>query len=384
MSSAAGERSLLVTGKIALLEEKSTEYHGAGEDGYPMNILAALIVFFAGALALLLTGLVRRNAVHLGLVQVPNDRSSHTTPTPSGGGIGIAIASLVAGAALIPSGFDIAAWFVSLLAAVLGLFDDRLNLSARLRLIVQTALVVGLLIAAGHMPSISVFGFLFPQAGLYLVLTICGVWWINLFNFMDGIDGIAASESAFLLVGLLFLAQSGPDMAWGWLGWWAMAITASSLGFLVLNWSPAKIFMGDAGSNFLAVAIFSVALGLIAKGLLHYSAVIILAGLFVADATVTLAIRAVRGEQILSAHRSHAYQRLSRKWRNHGKTTLVCIAVNVIWLYPLATWAQREQQLGWLIAIVAYIPLIAVCIWLGAGRPDVSKALVSDFAAHEE
>ncbi|KKB08908.1 MraY family glycosyltransferase [Devosia chinhatensis] len=351
----------------------------------PSYVFSILVVLSAAGFAWLMAALVQRNAVRLRLVQVPNERSSHRTPTPSGGGIAIAMASLFAGLALLPSSFALAAWGASLVAALLGLADDRMDLPALFRLGVQFVLVMVLLGAAGNLPPLTISGLIVPQALLYVGLALAGVWWINLFNFMDGIDGIAASESVLLLAGLIFFALgSGQDSGAVWLMWWGAAVASASLGFLVLNWPPAKIFMGDAGSNFLATAIFAIALGLLSANILDYSVVLILAALFVADATVTLIQRAFRGERVFSAHRSHAYQRLARRWNGHLPVTLACIAVNLTWLYPLALWAQRDPAIAWLAVLMAYVPMVFICLIAGAGKPDSETHVATDLATHEE
>ncbi len=326
-------------------------------------------------LAWLLAELVRRSAAALNLVQVPNQRSSHVIPTPSGGGVSIAIVGTLAGLTL--AGGDAEVYFfsaigLSALAAVMGLLDDRFELSARLRLALQCAIVVTLVIMAGTLPPLATpFGSL-PQPLVLLALVLSGVWWVNLFNFMDGIDGIAGAEAIFVLAGAVTLGLLAPAAvsSFGTIPWWALCVGAATAGFLVLNWPPARIFMGDAGSNYLAVVMLAIVLSLLAAGLLNYSTAVILVALFVTDASVTLLRRMVYRQRWFAAHRLHAYQKLSRRWKSHQRVTLLYAAINIMWLYPLAYLAQFWPSLAWFAVLAAYLPMAAFCWAAGAGEPD--------------
>lgn len=339
---------------------------------------AAMAFLFAWLLA----ELVRRNAPALNLVQVPNSRSSHVIPTPSGGGVGIAIVGTLAGLALAVGDAEVyffSAIGLSALAAVMGLLDDRFELSARLRLALQCAIVVTLVALASPLPSLPTpFGSL-PQPVLLLGLVLCGVWWVNLFNFMDGIDGIAGTEAIFVLIGAVVLGLLAPDAAGlGAVSWWALCVGAATAGFLVLNWPPARIFMGDAGSNYLAVVVFAVLLALLAAGLLTYPGAITLAALFVTDASVTLLRRMGYRQRWFAAHRLHAYQKLSRRWKSHRRVTLLYAAINTMWLYPLAYLVQFSPGIAWFSVLAAYLPLAVFCWAAGAGKPEPSTSTEKD------
>ncbi len=196
-----------------------------------------------------------------------------------------------------------------------------------------------------------------------VVLVLAGALWINLFNFMDGIDGIAASEAIFLLLGaalLTWLAE--PAIVEHPLFWWMIGLAAACLGFLVLNWPPAKIFMGDAGSTYLGLMTAFFAFASLSGGWLTLPQWLILPAAFVADSLVTLFRRAARGEAIWRAHRSHAYQALQRRWNSHLKVTLLYLAVGVLFLLPLAWLAGAYPQWGWAAVFVAYAALIAAAI----------------------
>ena len=151
---------------------------------------------------------------------------------------------------------------------------------------------------------------------------------------------------------------------------WIVALAASGAAFLLLNWPPARIFMGDAGSTYLGFMQAFFALDTVASGWLTPWQWLILGAVFLTDATVTLLRRLLNGERIFEAHRRHAYQVLSRRWGGHRPVTLACIAVNIVWLWPLAYLAGLAPEFGWLVASAAYVPLIVAALAVGAGAPE--------------
>lgn len=198
-----------------------------------------------------------------------------------------------------------------------------------------------------------------------MVASVALVWLINLFNFMDGIDGIAAMETVFVAAGLLAVG--------GWQGsgnWMTALLAASSAGFLVFNWPPAKIFMGDVGSGFLGFALGVVALHFANAESVGIWGFAILAGAFIVDATVTLIVRLLHRERVSQAHRNHVYQKLSRRWGSHLVATLAYLAVNVVVLLPAALAASAWPALSAAIAASIYIMLALLAVLLGAGRKD--------------
>ncbi|MDN3987414.1 MraY family glycosyltransferase [Zwartia vadi] len=342
----------------------------------------AVLMVLSGFLAWYVARWVNRNAERLHLVQAPNHRSSHIRPTPSGGGLGILVAASLAGFAWVM----ISDWWVGLFAlglalilSIAGLCDDVRPLSARLRFSVQLGVCIAMLLVIGDFPSISLFPVINVELrGWFLLslLTLVGVWWINLFNFMDGIDGLAASQAICMLLAAAALSlytypESLLTPVWGFI----LCVAAATCGFLLLNWAPAKIFMGDAGSTWLAFMVFVLALLSVQAGWLNYACWLVLAAVFVTDATMTLVTRMLRGERWHEAHRSHAYQRLSRKWTldtksGHRSVTLLVIGVNMLWLLPLAAATLALSSYNWLWITLAYTPLIISTWRLGAGKPD--------------
>jgi Fuc2NAc and GlcNAc transferase len=184
---------------------------------------------------------------------------------------------------------------------------------------------------------------------------------------MDGIDGIAGAQAVCMCVtGAVLAYHTGG----GALAALPMALlAAATIGFLLWNWPPARIFMGDVGSGYLGFALGVLALWTVAEGWLTPWVWLILGGAFLADATVTLFRRARARVQLVEAHRSHAYQRLSRHWGSHRPVTLAFVAVNMLWLAPWATVATRWPSSGAACALAALAPLFFLAARLGAGRP---------------
>jgi len=348
---------------------------GAAGESSPVveRVASGLVVcLIAGLLSFAATWLVRRHAPRLGLVQAPNARSSHSVPTPGGGGLGIVLGGAVASLYAVPSAPVpvLTALVASLVLAAVGFRDDRAPLHPGLRLLAQAALWLLAVLATGALTPLAA-GAGIPAPLLLAGLALVGVYWINLFNFMDGIDGLAGSQAVFMLLGAAALAllggAIGPDAP---LLWWLAGIAAATLGFLVLNWPPATIFMGDVGSTWLGFVLAVLALLTMSWGWLSLWQWLILGAAFVTDASVTLARRLLRGERVLEAHRRHAYQALARRWRSHRRVTLLFIGIDLAWLLPLAVWAAGA---GWVAAALAYAPLVALALAAGAGAPEQAE-----------
>lgn len=313
------------------------------------------------------------------LMDKPNHRSSHKVPTPSGGGIGLVIAGTLSGVYLVWQsrwGFGAVVLVLSCLLAGVGLKDDRQPLPALLRLGIQAAMGVSLLFILGGMTELQRFSDAWLSRSLiYVFLMVVIVWWLNLFNFMDGIDGMAGSQVIFMLsaaTGLLIWIR--PDILFSPALIWMFCIAGACFGFLILNWAPARIFMGDVGSIYLAFMVLALGLLSIRNSWIDVGAGVamwvVLGGLFVTDATVTLITRVLGGKRWHEAHRSHVYQRLARKFGQHRLVTLSYMAVNILWLLPLAAACVAWPGLALVFACVAYLPLIAGAIALGAGKAD--------------
>jgi Fuc2NAc and GlcNAc transferase len=333
---------------------------------------AALTSLAAFVLAFVLTALVRRHAVAHGVLDIPNDRSSHRVPTPRGGGIAIALSTIAASTFLLWRGaLDVPLYLAltggGIVVAFVGYLDDRRPLSARIRLAAHLAAALWALVCLGGLPPMR-FGDHIVSLGWagYVVGALGIAWTVNLFNFMDGIDGIAASEAISIAWGAVLLALVMAQAVA--MSAMAMAFGAVCCGFLVWNWPPAKIFMGDVGSGYLGYVLVVLALGASRGNPTALAVWVILGGVFFCDAFVTLMRRLARGERVYQAHRSHAYQYLARCWGNHRSVTLAVVCVNLLWLLPCAWWAAARPGIAGWIVLVAFLPLVLVVLVAGAGR----------------
>jgi Fuc2NAc and GlcNAc transferase len=307
--------------------------------------------------AAVMTALVRRYALAQAVVDVPNERSLHGAPTPRGGGLAIALAVLAVHAWLVRAGLlDLRvglAWGLGAgLLAVLGWIDDHRSLATALRFGVQT-LVVAAVVASGAGPVAEWT----PAGALLSVVAIVGlVWFVNLYNFMDGADGLAGTQAVLtaLLLATLALAadQRGPGIA-------LIALGGASAGFLRHNLPPAKIFLGDVGSYFLGGYLGLYLWQHVLAGGSPWPWLIVLSP-FVIDASLTLASRVVAGERWWAAHRTHAYQRLVTAGCAHGRVVTV-FALYGLPLAGMAWLAQQRPLLGSWFALLAYAS--GVTIW---------------------
>jgi Fuc2NAc and GlcNAc transferase len=196
------------------------------------------------------------------------------------------------------------------------------------------------------------------------------VWLLNLYNFMDGIDGIAGVEAVSVSLGAAVLVYLATDSSSAVDISLPLLLAGAVAGFLVWNFPPARIFMGDAGSGFLGITIgiLSLHAGALAPPLLW--SWLILLGVFVVDATFTLLRRLLRGERVYQAHRSHAYQRAARRCGRHLPVTLAVAAINMFWLLPVAACVATGRLDGAAGLLIAYAPLVGAAARLGAGLPE--------------
>ncbi len=320
-----------------------------------------VLLFTVFLIAMAVTLLVRFYAIKH-LLDIPNHRSSHQLPTPRGGGLGIVVAFYVAILFLYFSGTMESDRFYALLAGLpvagIGFWDDHQPLAARWRLLVHLGAAMLALYFLREQLTAQFSGAIAVLSSLFFL-----VWSLNLFNFMDGIDGIAGSEALFVFLSLASMMWFVNDD----LALLGFSLAASSLGFLILNWPSAKIFMGDIGSGFLGFVI--ALLILIYSRVSHIFLLIgvIIFAVFIVDATLTLITRFLRGEQWYQAHCSHAYQHASKQY-GHLKVLLNVWAINIFWLLPIAIWVFLNPTNGLLGLLVAYLPLIFLAHYFKAGR----------------
>ena len=329
------------------------------------------------AAAALLTGAVRRYALTRALLDVPNARSSHTTPTPRGGGVAMVASFLPA--VLWLAATDTIDWppAAALLGAgagcaLLGFLDDRGHIPARWRLLGHFAAAAWALVCLGGLPPVAIFGMTVDGGWLAQALAaVYLVWLLNLYNFMDGIDGIAAVETISVCLGaaaLYGLTGHGTVNPAG--VWLPLLLACAALGFLAWNFPPARIFMGDAGSGFLGITLGILSLRAATSAPPLLWSWLILLGVFVVDATVTLLRRLARGERVYQAHRSHAYQQAARHYRRHLPVTLAVAGLNLVWLMPIAACVATGHVEPGAGLLIAYTPLLALALRFRAGQPE--------------
>jgi len=311
-------------------------------------------------------------------LDVPNERSSHTTPTPKGGGIAIVLTMLLATGVLYSGGhlapeLALALGVAGAVVALVGHFDDLRGLSAAFRLIVQ---VLAAALAVWPVGGVSVLplGSYDWQPGIIggVVAVVGLVWMINLTNFMDGIDGLAASHA--VLVSLAAVALLWSADAHGAASY-MLLLAAASAGFLVFNWPPATIFMGDVSSGFLGLVIGTVAIATAEHVTLWAWGILITP--FMADATVTRAMRYRPYGDLFGAHRAHVYQRLSRQLGGHQPVVQRFWALSLVVYVPLAAYVAQAPTSGWLIMPATWAVSFVVAYRLGAGREDEAEQSAS-------
>ncbi|MCV3285905.1 glycosyltransferase family 4 protein [Aeromonas veronii] len=323
------------------------------------------------------TGLLRRYALNH-LLDQPNHRSSHQVPTPRGGGMAIVATFLLAAplyVALIPLPYGIShgsfalIWTAALAIALVGFIDDHISLKPRTRLIVQSMAAALVVSAVDGLPELTFFGWQLDLAWFgYLLAWLGMIWFINLYNFMDGIDGLAAGEAVVVCLFMaLFHYLVGGEGASASL---ILLLGVSAAGFLCWNFPPARIFMGDGGSGFLGLMLASLMLLDAAFAPQFLWAWLVMLGVFVVDATWTLLNRFRLKCRLSEAHRTHGYQYLARRWQSHRNVTLAVLLINSLWLAPIAAMIVLEQIDGFLGLSIAYLPLTYLAYHLNAGVPE--------------
>lgn len=328
--------------------------------------LGAVLIAFAAAVfgtRLVLSWLRRKQ-----IMDLPNERSSHALPTPRGGGLAVAPAALLGWAwvAATPGPQAGWAWVAvagSLLLMATSWADDRHDLPAAPRFIAHAGVVTGALMALP--PEALVFQGLLPHWADRVVAGLGWLWFVNLYNFMDGIDGITGVETASLGLGIAAVALAAGTL----LGAvpLALACAAAALGFLLWNWHPAKVFLGDVGSVPLGFLLGGLLVHLAAAGKLLPA--LILPAYYLADATITILRRAARGEKIWQAHRQHFYQRAVRGGKSHAQVALAVLGGNLVLIAAALMAATGMPAAGSALAVAAVAGLLALLQRWSRGAP---------------
>lgn len=290
-----------------------------------MNIILSCALVFL--ISVILTEVIRKQAVKRAILDIPNHRSSHTVATPRGGGVAIAVVWYVGLVIMFLIGeVDkrlFLALFAGIILSVVSFVDDIRNLSPEVRFMAQLTSAILALIALGGSNLIQVGSFTYNNVWLLSFFAVPFIiWFINLFNFLDGIDGYLGMEAILVFAGL-----------WSFTGNSLLLIlTFAVFGFLFWNWPApkAKIFCGDVGSTLIGFNVAIFAIYFQNSGQLSIVIPLVLTSLFWFDATLTLYRRWRNNEKLSEAHRKHAYQRIVQYGYSHAKTVYIAIALNVV------------------------------------------------------
>ncbi|KTC85388.1 MULTISPECIES: glycosyltransferase family 4 protein [Legionella] len=332
-----------------------------------------LYYFLIFGLSYTLTWGLRRYALATNMLDIPNHRSSHVIATPRGGGLSFVVCFLIAVSLLlyfklISPSISVALLGAGSLIAIIGFVDDRNNIPAKWRLLGHFVASFFALYALGGMPTIPFLAWTLSAgiiANIFAVFYL--VWLLNLYNFMDGIDGIAAIEAVSVCFGGIVLYYLQSDVNAMYL---PICLAFAVAGFLFWNFPPARIFMGDAGSGFLGLILGILSIQSAKINSTFFWGWMILLGVFIVDATVTLLGRGMRGEVIFEAHRSHAYQHASRYYGKHLPVTLGTLAINLLWLLPMAIAVGLGFINSGLGLLIAYLPLAILALKFKAGKKE--------------
>lgn len=318
-----------------------------------------------------MTKQIRKLALRKGVLDVPNERSSHSIPTPRGGGLSIVLNVLIAVLIMALTVDMHIPWlwillFGGILVVGVGLLDDLFSLSPWIRLMIHVLAASLIIFWIGSnleivLQLVSLKG---PVAYGFVILFT--VWNINAYNFMDGMDGSASSQAVAvsMIAGLLAYINGNLPLSIVY-----FLIAFSCLGFLKENWQPAKIFLGDLGSGFLGMTFAVLALWGKQTRAVPFPAFFILMAVFYVDATYTVLRRLLAGENITRAHHDFAFQHALERGYSHAQVTTAIILINLCWLAPLAWWSVKLRS-NWssAVMVLAYLPLILLAMYLRAGE----------------
>ncbi|MGE3920637.1 MAG: glycosyltransferase family 4 protein [Gammaproteobacteria bacterium] len=326
-----------------------------------INIILYLLLF---VFSIFLTYFVQQFTLKKAILDIPSERSLHSIPIPRGGGVTIVVSFLIGLLLMYYTGILHKNYVMPLLVggffvAAIGFIDDIFTLTAKYRFYVQMTFAIFAVVAIGGYSSIDL-GAVKIHVGLlgsiFAVLLI--IWLTNLYNFMDGSDGIAAIQTIFVsfTVALFLIMKQAHGFAF-----MQLLLGVSTLGFLVWNWPPAKIFLGDVGSGFLGY-IFALSAIITAKlNIIPLFTWLILLGYFIFDATFTLVYRLIQRKKVYQAHREHLYQRLISNGYTHKQVLGVVCLVNLFVLLPSAYISVIYPKLSGLIWLL--LTIIALISW---------------------
>lgn len=345
-----------------------------------MAIAIATVAALSTPLSWVATRAVRSHAIRNAMIDVPNQRSSHSIATPRGGGAAIVVVVLLATSLCallgwLPGRMTMALGGGGALVAAVGWLDDRHNVSAGIRAFAHLSAAVWAVSCIGGFGGmqLGVLGTI-PGWLANFVAVLCIAWMTNLYNFMDGIDGIASAETIVVgITGSILLLLSGA----AGLALVCASLVGASAGFLIWNRMPARIFMGDVGSGFIGFVLATIAISAQTSVGLPILLWVLLLLVFIADATTTLMRRFIHGEPWHLAHRLHAYQRLVQSGLSHAEVVVrvsllnVCLGVLAWITFVRPHWVWLTLLAGLMLVGIAYIAVERrLGMWHVTARPD--------------
>jgi Fuc2NAc and GlcNAc transferase len=332
-----------------------------------------LTLFFSTIIiSLIITNIIEKNFSRYSLfIDKPNNRSMHSNPVPTAGGIGM-LATYILYITALHNIYDvnnnvIFFLFVSLLPiAIVCIIDDFKEINIFVRLLAQFFSALLIIYYFQISDDGNFRNYLNQEFFLIIILSIIlSMWLMNLYNFMDGIDGYAVSECIFVsFSSALIIYLNNEDSI---LSLYLVGLGLSSIGILVRNWHPAKIFMGDTGS---------VSIGFFFSFFIFYSASesmisiytwLILLSIFISDSTYTLFVRIVTKKNITQPHLTHAFHLLASNKNSQVFVTKRMIILNIFWVLPMAVLSNFYMNYNVVITFIAYVPMVVYLIKIGAG-----------------
>lgn len=309
-------------------------------------------------------------AIRKGILANPNFRTLHKKPVPRGGGIVFSLVFVFGVLIMWLLGIGDLELMLALCigggaATLFGFMDDLMEFKVIPKLVMQFSLAGWALFCfdGGRFTHLAWM----PAWLAWIVILFLMVWMINLYNFMDGIDGMASSGAVFIagVAAIVVFINGNSNMALV-----LTLLSISCLGFLLFNWPPASIFMGDSGSIFLGYCFGALILKTVMDGEMIFWTWLVIFGYFLGDTTTTLLLRIIIVKKYVP-HRSHAYQNLARIWGSHLKVTGLVIVYHCVWLLPLAIWSTLQKETAPIAAVLALAPTI---LWTLRYGPALSSS----------
>ncbi|MCH2534922.1 MAG: glycosyltransferase family 4 protein [Bdellovibrionales bacterium] len=341
---------------------------------YLSLILVVLTLVIASGLSITIVKLLIKNADRLGVIDHPKDRSSHSRPTPRGGGMSFLTSFMMTSMLLISFQLINYTEFIPLLVclpivSLTGWFDDRSSLTARSRLFIQIICSLFSLALITKFYTVDIQASFLPIESQFVLRTLAilfFIWCINLYNFMDGIDGLAGSQAVFIALALAGFSFFEGEYDFMYLH---LILASSVFGFILFNWSPAKIFMGDVGSYFLGFYFACMGVLQDVEGKIQMPTVGILMAPLIVDATFTLFSRLLQGYKLFDTHKTFCFHKIVQSGKSHKQVSTYYLLASIFWCLPMAILSELNNtpiRIG--LWAISYVPLIAVCFYFKAGK----------------